>query len=260
MLRKMRAAGLLWLSAFALIALAILLGLGGWQWNRKIWKQDLVATIAARMQAQPLDAAAFGKTSCEPVDVVGLAASCEYTSVRLTGTFDHGSERHVYTGIDRPAGGGLSGQGYWIMTPFRIAATGEGVVVNRGFIPDSSMDITIREKTWVTGPTTIIGLVRSAERRTSFTNANDPKKNNWYLRNSRELFSGDIGAAIARRDLFIDLLEPKPAGGLPQPTAGRVTIANRHLEYALTWWALAATLIGVYGAFAMARLRSLAVP
>jgi surfeit locus 1 family protein len=31
---------------------------------------------------------------------------------------------------------------------------------------------------------------------------------------------------------------------------------NRHLEYALTWYGLALTLIGVYAAFAMSRLRN----
>ncbi len=260
MLQTLRASGLLWVTGFALVALAVLLGLGTWQWNRKTWKEELVATIQARLKAQPIDAAAFRDLKCAHVDEVGLAASCEFTPLRLTGTFDHDNERHVYTGIAKPAGGGLGGQGYWIVTPFRITATGETVAVSRGFIPDSQMDIAIREKTWIQGETTITGLIRSGEQRQTFTNANNPKKNDWYLRNTRELFSGDIGAAITRRHLFIDLVAPTPAGGLPQPTAGRIDIPNRHLEYALTWWALAATLLGVFGAFAAGRLRAVKSP
>jgi surfeit locus 1 family protein len=260
MLQKLRAAGLLWVSILALVALAILLSLGTWQWQRKAWKEELVATISARLKAAPIDAAAFRALECEPVEHVGVAKSCEYTAVRLTGAFDHANERHVYTSIDKPAGGGVGGQGYWIMTPFRISATGETVTVSRGFIPDNAMDIAIREKTWDLGETTFTGLIRSAERRQTFTNANDPKKNTWFLRNPQELFSGEIGAAIARRYLFIDLLEPTPPGGLPQPTAGRVDIPNRHLEYALTWWALAATLLGVFAVFSAARLRAVKTP
>ena len=38
------------------------------------------------------------------------------------------------------------------------------------------------------------------------------------------------------REFYIDLLSPSPPGGLPQPTAGRIDIPNRHLEYALTWF------------------------
>jgi surfeit locus 1 family protein len=260
MLQKLRAAGLLSVSVLVLVALGILLSLGAWQWNRKAWKEELVATISARLKAPPIDAAAFQARQCEPAEQVGLAKSCEYTSVRLTGTFDHGNERHVYTSIDKPTGGGGGGQGYWIMTPFRIAATGETVAVSRGFVPDSAMDIAMREKTWIRGETTFTGLIRSAEQRQTFTNANDPKKNTWYLRNPRELFNGDIGAAIARHDLFIDLMSPAPPGGLPQPTAGRIDIPNRHLEYALTWWALAATLLGVFGGFAIGRLRAVKTP
>ena len=45
-------------------------------------------------------------------------------------------------------------------------------------------------------------------------------------------------------------------GGWPKPGASDAifnNLSNRHLEYALTWWALAATLVGVYGAFARSK-------
>jgi surfeit locus 1 family protein len=260
MLQKLQTAGLLWVTAVTLVALAILLSLGAWQWNRKAWKEDVVATIAARLQAKPLDAGTFRALQCQPVAQVGLAKSCEYTAVRLTGTFDHSLERHVYTGIAKPPGGGGGGQGYWIMTPFRVGATGEVVAVSRGFIPDRSMDLATREKTWVKSETTITGLIRDAEPRQSFTNPNDAAKNTWYLRNPAEIFGSAAGVAITRPGLFIDQLAPTPANGLPVPTAGSVNIANRHLEYALTWWALAATLLGVFGAFAVGRLRAVKSP
>jgi surfeit locus 1 family protein len=38
----------------------------------------------------------------------------------------------------------------------------------------------------------------------------------------------------------------------------RLNLPNRHLEYALTWYGLAATLAGVYLAFAINRLRTTA--
>jgi surfeit locus 1 family protein len=38
----------------------------------------------------------------------------------------------------------------------------------------------------------------------------------------------------------------------------RLELPNRHLEYALTWYGLAATLVGVYLAFAISRLRAAA--
>ena len=48
---------------------------------------------------------------------------------------------------------------------------------------------------------------------------------------------------------------PEPRGGLPRGGVTRLDLPNRHLEYALTWFGLALTLIGVYGVFAASRLR-----
>ena len=49
--------------------------------------------------------------------------------------------------------------------------------------------------------------------------------------------------------------QPEPPGGLPKGGVTRLDLPNRHLEYAVTWYGLALTLIGVYLAFAVGRLR-----
>lgn len=255
MLTKFRNAGLLWPTVVTALALSVLIGLGTWQWNRKAWKEDVIATIQARSKAEPIDARTWAGLSCGQIDKVGLAHSCEYTAVRLTGAFDHASERHVYTGIAKPAGGGAGGQGYWIMTPFKLQGSGEVVAVSRGFVPEAMKQPAQRASGQTEGETTIVGLVREAEPRATFTGANDPAKNMWYLRNPGELFNGTSGP-LGRPQFFVDQLAPAPPGGLPASTAGRIDIPNRHLEYALTWWGLAATLIGVFVAFAAGRLKS----
>jgi surfeit locus 1 family protein len=257
MLQRFRRAGLLGPTIFTALALAILLGLGTWQWNRKAWKADLIATIAARSKAKPIEAGTWLGRDCAPIGKVGLAGSCEYTAVRLAGTFEHADERHVYTGIAPLAGGGPGGQGYWIMTPFKLAERGAVIAVSRGFVPDAQKAPSRRAAGQIEGETTIIGLVREAEARATFTGANDPAKNIWYLRHPQELFGG---LGLAQPAYFIDLMSPLPPGGLPAPTAGRIDIANRHLEYALTWWGLAATLLGVFAAFAAGRLRNPPTP
>ncbi len=253
---RLMSSGLLVPTIATVCALALLLGLGTWQWNRKAWKEELVATIAARSTARPLDATAFAKLRCEAVEAVGLPKSCDYTAVRLTGTFDLSNDRYIYTGIDKPPGASVGGQGFWIMTPFRISETGQTVSVNRGFVPETRKDPASRLDGQPPPQFEFTGLIRSAEPRATFTGANDPAKNIWYLRNPAELFPVADQPAIARPELYLDLLKPVPAGGLPQPTAGRINIANRHLEYALTWWALALTLLGVFAVFAAGRLRA----
>jgi surfeit locus 1 family protein len=96
--------------------------------------------------------------------------------------------------------------------------------------------------------------VRSAEHRGVFTGANDPDRNIYYLRRPAEF----VGLDLPSEGLggFVDLLSPVPPGGLPGPTAGRIDIPNRHLEYVLTWYGLALTLVGVFVAFARGRLKA----
>ena len=258
MFKRLSDADLLRISGLMLVALAILVGLGTWQWRRKAWKEDLVATISARLRAAPADNSAFKTMACPPVEQAGLAASCEYMPVSLTGSFDHANERHVYAGIEKPAGG-VGGQGYWIMTPLRLEPSTDTIAVSRGFVPDTGMSETALAGMRPAGVITIAGLVRGAELRTTFINANDPAKNTWYLRSPAELFAG-LTPKLTWPGFFVDLQSPVPPGGLPQPTAGRLDIPNRHLEYALTWWGLAVTLLAVYVAFAADRLRAAKPP
>lgn len=238
---------------FMLAAMTVLVGLGVWQWQRKAWKEEVIATIAARSKAAPVDAGEWLKRPCPPAAQAGLHASCEYIAVKLTGVFDHANERHVYTGIAAMPGG-VGGQGYWILTPMKLTS-GAVIAVSRGFVPEQKKTPGARAAGQIDGETTVIGLVREAEPRATFTATNDAVKNMWFLRNPGELF-GDGKAGVSRLDAFIDLLSPMPPGGLPSPTAGRIDIPNRHLEYALTWWGLALTLAGVYAAFVATQLKA----
>lgn len=253
--------GLVLLTIATLAALAVLVGLGNWQWQRKAWKEDLIATMAARASADPLPPERWSSLSCRPVEEAGLAKSCEFTTVRLTGSFDHAGERHVFS--NAPRGFNPSGPGYWVFTPFETAA-GARLYVNRGFVPDARKDRQTRPEGLVTGEVGIVGQIRSAEQRGTFTGASNPEANVWFLRNPRELLGATTPADLARwqgpgpsgLDFYIDQISPTPPGGLPAPRASRIELPNRHLEYALTWWGLAVTLIGVYAAFVIGRLRA----
>lgn len=255
MLRKFHRAGLLGPTIATLAALAILLGLGRWQWHRKAWKEAVITTIDTRAKAAPVDFDALAGRDCAALAKGDLPQSCEYLAVRISGTFDHVNERHVYTGIAVPAGGGIGGQGYWIMTPFKLAGAAGTIAVSRGFVPEGAKAPQARAQGEIEGETTLVALYRAAEPRGTFTAANDAQKNIWFLRDPAELFPADGPVAIMHPDRYFDVLSPTPPGGLPAPTAGRIDIPNRHLEYALTWWGLAVTLLGVYAAFVMSHLK-----
>ena len=89
MLARWRAAGLLWPALLTLVTLPVLIGLGTWQWQRLTWKQGLIAKLEARVKAEPV-------TYTAALSQVVQTGDVEYLRVRVTGTFDHAEERHLY--------------------------------------------------------------------------------------------------------------------------------------------------------------------
>jgi surfeit locus 1 family protein len=180
--------------------------------------------------------------------------------VRLRGVFDHTEERHIFTAPPRAPGVPATARaGYWVLTPLRLEGTGRIAHVNRGFVPDDRKAADSRAAGQPSGTVEIVGLYRTADRRATFDGANDPAGNVWYVRDPAELWPRAFPAATSPGGAwpvaYVDMTGPPPGGGLPLPLGGRTTISNRHLEYALTWYGLAGTLLAVYGAFAWGRLR-----
>ena len=103
------------------------------------------------------------------------------------------------------------------------------------------------------------GLVRVPHGTGLFTPANDVTRNLWYWPDAAAMHASAFGGTGVRALAFtVDAdARPEPPGGLPRGGVTRLDLPNRHLEYALTWYGLALTLIGVYGAFAASRLRLL---
>jgi len=100
-------------------------------------------------------------------------------------------------------------------------------------------------------------LARKPEMAGAFTPPNDAAKNVWYWRDLPAMAAAALGSNDARLVPFvIDAeLEPRNLGGWPRGGVTRLELPNRHLEYALTWYGLAAALVGVFAAFAVTRWR-----
>ena len=272
MLTRFRAAGLLWPTLACVPALALLIGLGVWQWQRMAWKTAIVAQIEARAKQAPLSfqealnlrcntgrAPRNGREAAPGID-------CEYLRVRLRGAFIHNRERHLFAGVVGKSGSEL---GYWVFTPFQLdikTTPGDStrpVVVNRGFIPDRLKRVRVPESEPQTDMREIVVQIRRSELRGWFDANNDTTRNVYYVRNPRELVSAagkipSVGPAASIRSwiFYFEEVGAKPADSYPRPLAGTIAIPNRHFEYALTWWGLAATLVGVFIAFAWTRMRS----
>ena len=105
------------------------------------------------------------------------------------------------------------------------------------------------------GTVRITGLIREVPAPGMFTPANDAARNLWYWPDIAAMtdsaFRDAPGATMTALPFWIDAdAQPEPPGGLPKGGVTRLDLPNRHLEYAITWYGLALTLIGVYLAFA----------
>jgi surfeit locus 1 family protein len=245
MLRKLHQAELVWPTLAAVAGLAITIGLGNWQLERKRWKEGLLAKIAARVDAPPVPIASVMQTMSDGGDI-------EYMHVVATGRFAHAKERYFYA----PAPSGLA---WHIYTPLQIAAD-RIVWVNRGAVPDASKSPVKRDAGQVVGQTEVRGIVRLAAGKTLFAPHNDAANNLWYWPDLASMTASAFPqGSIKALPLFVEAdAQPLPPGGLPKGGVTRIDLPNRHLSYALTWFGIALALLGVYLAFAISRLRTCA--
>lgn len=236
-----RPPNLLWPALLTVIGTIVLVLLGTWQLARMSEKRAFIERLAAQASGQP--AAIPASTSWTGLDPARL----DLTRVSATGLYVDGPFASVRTTI---ASGGpgtrqLSGFGRWIFQGFRLQDGGV-VLVNRGFVPESRLgDITA-----ATGPATIIGYLRAPEARGSFTPDDLPAQREFYTRDPAAI------AAALNLPAAPFYLEAERQGDGLTPPAGVdakeliARIPDNHLQYALTWYGLALTLIGVFAAFA----------
>jgi surfeit locus 1 family protein len=237
-------ARLVWPTVCTLAALVVLIGLGTWQIQRKAWKESLLDAIAQRVTADPvtLDTAARRWTGGEDL---------EYLRVTARGGYHHDKERLLYA-PER------DGPGFHVFTPLETA-DGHYVFVNRGFVPEALRDPAARAAGQPQGEVEVTGLLRRPAEQGWFVPANEPARNLWFWRDLDGMAASALGRDQARVLPFFLDEQPRKSGAAdapwPRPGVTRLDLPNRHLEYALTWYGLAGTLIAVYLAFAIGRLR-----
>ena len=256
MLERIARAKLVVPALLSLLGLMVLIGLGTWQLQRRAWKDTIIATLKARSGAPAITAtASWPGLPCHDLKDTGLANPCEYQPVIVRGTFDHARERHIFTAAPNAPGIG-PGRGFWVFTPMKLEGAGKTVFVNRGFVPEALKEAGKRVVGQTTQAVEITGLYRSVQTRGWFDGENDAARNIWYVRAPSEMWPVDpAGGVLDEMWAYVDATGPVPAGEWPLPLGGRVELANRHLEYAITWFGLAATLAGIFGAFAWGRIK-----
>jgi surfeit locus 1 family protein len=108
------------------------------------------------------------------------------------------------------------------------------------------------------GEVEVRGLTRMTPAKSPFTPHNNVGGNLWYWADLPSMTASAFpGGSVAALPFVLEAdAEPLPPGGLPRGGVTRLALPNRHLEYALTWYGLALSLVAIYLAFAIPRLRA----
>lgn len=222
------------LTLSTLVALIILLGLGTWQLQRLAWKQEVLARIEAT-RAQP----------AKPIAQVPLTPAYRFTRVVLDCP-GLATARYVelYALRDGKAGSRLVS----LCAP---VGSRTAILVDRGFVAD-----TISARPPVSPSSEVVritGLLREGQTPGPFT---PPARDGRFYAPDLTAMARALG--VVRHPPVMVTAEtssnPEWKALIPAPLPTEIT--NRHLEYALTWYGLAAALIGVYVALLRRKLKS----
>ena len=203
-------------------ALAVLIALGSWQLYRMQWKQGLIEARVAAMALPPL------ALPREPADRRAVA---EDRRVTVRGRFRHEAAFRF------PARTRNGRVGVELVTPL-VRAQGDVVLVNRGWLPVGAPLDTGAEA----GEVEVSGLLRRPSPPGRFTPENRPETNEWYWYDLQAMARRlDLAAAPA----LIERGVGEDPRALPRGRAFTVTLPDNHLQYALTWYALAGVLLAM---------------
>ena len=229
--------GLLVPSLVALAAFLVLIGLGTWQLERKVWKEKLIAAMDERLAAAPVALPpAFEWRRLNP-------DNAEFRRAKFHAQFEEGRGVWVYV-----AGSALRDDiktpGYFAFQPAHLD-DGSTIVVNRGYVPIDQI------LPWRGGSVDIVGYLRWPEARPWGLSDTDTSSDTWFVRDQRAMAAAKGWGDVA--PFYVDQESPVPAGGLPRPAPLKVNLRNDHLQYAITWYGLAIVLVGMFSVWLITR-------
>lgn len=226
-----------WMTLGFAVCLLILLSLGTWQLSRLVWKQQLIARQAASEAAPPVPLA------------LALARSAKGEDVRM--------QRVILDGCTLPSKPGylllygvVDGQAGWRpLTACQFkAADGQraAILVELGIVSGLEAPDDLLPPIDPAGP--VQGRLMPLDMGGWGQAANQPKVNRWYRRDAAAMAQALGVPSMVAYSVVLDTPQALSADARISPVPVSAPLNNRHLEYALTWYGLALSLAGVYGA------------
>jgi cytochrome oxidase assembly protein ShyY1 len=226
---------------FTLAMIAVFIGLGVWQLQRRVEKHALIAALTERLAGEPMPlppASEWNKLAPQ---------EDEFRRVHFRASYAAAPDVMVYSS-GSAVRDDISGPGTWAFIPARLEGD-KIVVVNAGFVQNTMQERAQQDRA-VTGLVTgeaadLIGYIRFPESAGPLTPSADIEKRLWFARDhlamARVLGWGNGGKTVA--PFYIDLEQPAPPSGIPKPGPLHVHLKDDHLQYAITWFALAGAVV-----------------
>jgi surfeit locus 1 family protein len=215
-------------SVIAGLGVAFLLSLSVWQLFRMAEKREINTMRAERLAHTPIELPAR----------IDDPQALDFRRVILRGSVADDRELFLQCRSQR------GNDGNCILVALH-RPEGLPVLINRGWVPPERKDPARRPRLASNLPLAIEGVLRISPQRNWAMPANDPQRNIW--------FSYDL--PVMARALGVDALapvyleasvDPRRQDGAPLGGQTRFQLPDNHLQYAITWFALALALAVIF--------------
>ena len=205
--------------------------------QRRVAKHALIAALTERLAAAPIDLpppSRMGRSSRPAQD--------EFRRVSFTARYAAVPDAMVYSS-GSAIRGDVSGPGTWAFLPAQLGG-GARVVVNAGFVPNTTAGPRAAGSRGAAArspakPVQLTGYLRFPETGGALTPRPMPASGCGSPATSPAMAATLGWGEVA--PFYIDLEAPVPASGVPKPGPLGVQLKDNHLQYAITWFGLAAT-------------------
>ena len=220
---------LIWGGLLVAVLVAGFVALGLWQWNKYAAKTALQAELDQRSRnaliAMPRRPAS--------------ADFLRYRHVELSGEFE--AARQIL--IDNRVNPATERAGYHVVTPLRLAGSDMRVLVNRGWVPAAADHRVLPEVAPPAGPVTVTGIATIPPRKFFTLGAAETQwQPAWQ---NLDLARYAAGVPWPLQPVVVEL-DPAAAHGYVRTWPRPDERADKHLSYALQWFAFAASTVGIW--------------
>ena len=208
-----------------IIALLILLSLSFWQVKRLVWKTNLIEQRVSNFEADPKN-----------LNEIIKPQENEFKKVFVKGQLLNEFEFFM------PALSKNGNNGFHIIVPLQVEKQ-KLILFDTGWVPLRKKEKNTRLNHLIKGEKKFTAVIRLPGRKGYFQPENDNIKNFWFFVEP-ELMEKTISKKL-ESNFYLETFNNGP-NGYPLGNQTRIYLRNNHLQYAITWFLIALSLVGVF--------------